>query len=85
MSSLLIGCISTRVYVREATDGWIFLRSYLDFSYVRTGSDDSIYDTSIIKVMDIPCRNSPYYVVYMLLPICAYFCYANGDPRMQIF
>ncbi len=64
MPSLSIGCASTRVYVREATDGWIFLRSYLDFSYVHTGSDDSIYDTSIIEVVDIPCRNSPYYVVY---------------------
>ncbi len=31
MPLLLIGCASTRVYVREATDGWIFLRSYLDF------------------------------------------------------
>ncbi len=31
MPSLLIGSASTRVYVREATDGWIFLRSYLDF------------------------------------------------------
>ena len=62
--SLSIGCASMRVYVRGATDGWIFLRSYLDFSYVRTGSDDSIYDTSIIEVVDIPCRNSPYYVAY---------------------
>jgi hypothetical protein len=31
MPSLLIGSESTRVYVHEATDGWIFLRSYLDF------------------------------------------------------
>ncbi len=31
MPSLLIGSVSTRVYVRDATDGWIFLRSYLDF------------------------------------------------------
>jgi hypothetical protein len=31
MPSLSIGFASTRVYVREATDGWIFLRSYLDF------------------------------------------------------
>ncbi len=65
MPSLLIGCASMRVYVREATDGWIFLRSYLDFSYVGTGSDDSIYDSSIIEVVDIPCRNSPYYVAYL--------------------
>jgi hypothetical protein len=62
--SLLIGCTSTRVYVRGVADGWIFLRSYLDFSYVCTGSDDSIYDTSIIEVVDIPCRYSPYYMVY---------------------
>ena len=48
----------------RAADGWIFLRSYLDFSYVRTGSDENIYDTSIIEVVDIPCRNSPYYVAY---------------------
>ncbi len=64
MPSLSIGCASTRVYVRKATDGWICLRSYLGFSYVRTSSDDSIYDISIIKVVDIPCRNSPYYVAY---------------------
>ncbi len=66
MPSLSIGCTSTSVYVREATDGWIFLWSYLDFSYVRTGSNDSIYDTSIIEVVDIPCRNSPYYMGYSL-------------------
>jgi hypothetical protein len=30
--SFSIGCASTRVYVRKATDSWIFLRSYLDFS-----------------------------------------------------
>ncbi len=64
MPSLSIGSASMRVYKCEATDGWIFLRSYLDFSYVCTGSDDSIYDTSIIEVVDIPCRNSPYYVGY---------------------
>ena len=34
------------------------------FPYVRTGSNDSIYDTSIIEVADIPRRNSPYYVAY---------------------
>ena len=27
-------------------------------------SHDSIYDTSIIKVADILCRNFPYYVAY---------------------
>jgi hypothetical protein len=44
---------------------WLdLLRSYLDFSYVCTGSNDSIYDTSITEVVDIPCRNSPYYVAY---------------------
>ncbi len=64
MPSLSIGCASARVYIRKATDGWIFLRSYLDFSYVRTGSDDSIYDTSITEVVDILCRDSPYYVAY---------------------
>jgi hypothetical protein len=64
MSPLSIGCASTRVYVHEVTDGWIFLRSQLDFSYVQTGSGGSIYDTSIIEVVDIPCRNSPYYVAY---------------------
>ncbi len=62
--SLLSGCASTRVYVRRAADDWIFLRSYLGFFYVRTDSDESIYDTSIIKVVDIPCRNSLYYVAY---------------------
>ncbi len=36
--SLLSGCASTRVYVREAADDWIFLRSYLGFSYVHTDS-----------------------------------------------
>jgi hypothetical protein len=34
------------------------------FPYVRTGSDDSIYDTSIVEVVDILRRNSPYYVAY---------------------
>jgi hypothetical protein len=34
------------------------------FPYVRTGSDDSIYDTSIIEVVDILRGNSPYYVAY---------------------
>ncbi len=34
------------------------------FPYVRTGSDDSIYDTSIIEVVDIRCRKSPYYMAY---------------------
>ncbi len=63
-SSLLSGCVSTRVYVRKATDGWIFLRSYLGFSYVRTDSSESIYNTSITEVVDIPRGNSPYYVAY---------------------
>jgi hypothetical protein len=36
--SLLSACASTRVYVRKAADDWIFLRSYLDFSYVHTDS-----------------------------------------------
>ena len=34
------------------------------FPYVCTGSDDSVYNTSIIEVVDIPRRNSPYYVAY---------------------
>ena len=62
--SLLSGCASLRVYVHKAADGWIFLRSYLGFSYVRTDSDESIYDTSIIKVLDILHRNSPYFLAY---------------------
>ena len=49
------------------------------FPYVCTDSLERIYDTSINEVVDIPCSNSPYYVVYMLLPICARFHYANGD------
>ncbi len=55
---------STRVYVREAVGGWNVLEVLPIFPYVRTGSDDSIYDTSIIEVVDIPRRNSPYYVAY---------------------
>jgi hypothetical protein len=62
MPITLSGCACMRVYVREAADGWIFLRSYLGSSYVRTGSNE--YDTSIVEVADIPCRNSPYYVAY---------------------
>ncbi len=69
---------STRVYVRKAADGWIFLRSYLDFSYVRTGSNDSIYDTSIIKVVDIQCMNSPYYMAYTLTWIWEQSVYLSG-------
>ena len=60
--SSLSGSASTRVYVREAADGWILLRSYLGFCYVRTGSYESICNTSITEVVDIPRRNSPYYV-----------------------
>ena len=55
--SSLSGSASTRVYVRKAADGWILLRSYLDFCYVRTGPYESICNTS-----DILHRNSPYYV-----------------------
>ena len=61
---MINSCASTRVYLHEAADGWIYLRSYLGFSYVRTDSDESIYDTSIIEVVDIPHWNSAYYVVY---------------------
>jgi hypothetical protein len=62
--SLLSGCAKTRVCVGEAAVGWIFLRSYLGFSYVHTDSYESIYDPSITEVVDIPHRNSPYYVAY---------------------
>ena len=62
--SSLSGTASTRDYVREATDGWILLSSYLGFYYVRTGSYESICDTSITEVVVIPRRNSPYYVAY---------------------
>ncbi len=76
--SLLIGCANMRVYVRGAADGWIFLRSNLGFSYVRTGSDESIYDTSIIEVVDIPCRNSPYYMAYLRTWILEPSVYLSG-------
>jgi hypothetical protein len=59
--SSLSGFASTRVYVGKAAEGWIFLRSYLGFCYERTGSYESICNTSITKVVDIPRRNSPYY------------------------
>ena len=48
----------------RATDGWILFKVLPRFPYVRTGSDDSIYDTSIAEVVDIPRRNSPSYVAY---------------------
>ena len=76
--SLLRGCASTRVYICKAADGWIFLRSYLGFSYVRTDSSESIYDTSITEVVDIPCRNSPYYLVYARTWIFEPSVYLNG-------
>jgi hypothetical protein len=60
--SSLIGSTSMRVYVRKAADSWIFLRSYLGFCYVCTGFYESIYDTSITKVVDIPHGNSSYCV-----------------------
>ena len=31
---------------------------------------------------DLLIDNRPEYDVHMLLPICALFCYANGDPHM---
>ena len=34
----LIGCTSTRVYVCKTADNWMYLRSYLGFSYVHTDS-----------------------------------------------
>ncbi len=78
MPSLLIGSESTRVYVRKATDGWIFLKVLPRFPYVCTGSDDSIYDTSIIEVAEIPRRNSPYYVVYTRTWIFEQSVYLSG-------
>ena len=61
--SSLSGSASMRVYIRKAADGWILLRSYLGFCYLRTGgSYESICDISITEVVDIPRRNSPYYV-----------------------
>ncbi len=50
----------------------------MDFSYVRTSSDESIYDTSIIEVVDIPCRNSPYYVAYARTWILEPSVYLSG-------
>ncbi len=85
MPIALSGWASTRVYVRGAAGGWIFLRSYLGFFYVRPGSDECIYDTSIVEVVDIPYKNSPYYVAYMLLPVCEQFHYAYRDPHMRTY
>jgi hypothetical protein len=59
--SSLTGFASTS-YVRKAADSWILLRSYLGFCYVGRGSYESICYTSTTKVVDIPRRNSPYYV-----------------------
>ena len=76
--SPLSGCASMRVYVPGAADGWILLRSYLGFCYVHTDFDESIQDTSIIKVVDIPCRKSPYYVVYTCTWILEPSVYLSG-------
>jgi hypothetical protein len=76
--SLLSGCASTIVYVRVVADGWIFLRSYLGFSYVPTKSCESIYNTSITEVVDIPCRNSPYYMAYTRTCIFEPSVYLSG-------
>jgi hypothetical protein len=62
----------------RATDGWILFEVLPRFPYVRTGSDDSIYDTSIIEVADIPCRNSPYYVAYTRTCIFEPSIYLSG-------
>ena len=64
--SMLSGCSSTIVYVRKASDGQILLRFYLGshMSALCTDSCNCIYDTSINEVVDIPCRNSPYFVAY---------------------
>ena len=75
---LSAGCTSTRVYVRGATDDWIFLRSYVDFLYVPTNPNESIYDTSIIEVVDIPCRNFPFYLVYARTWILEPSVYLSG-------
>ena len=75
---LLSGRASTRVYVRGATDDWIFLRSYIGFPYVRTDSNESICDTSIIEVVDIPRRNFPYYVAYTCTWIFEPSVYLSG-------
>ncbi len=62
----------------RATDGWILFEVLPRFPYVRTGSNDSIYDTSIIKVANIPCRNSPYYVAYARTCIFEPSIYLSG-------
>ena len=62
----------------RATDGWILFKVLPRFPYVRTGSDDSIYDTSIIEVVNIPCRSSPYYSVYARTWILEPSVYLSG-------
>ncbi len=62
--SLLSGSDEYESLRTQGRWGWNVLEFLPRFPYVRTGSDDSIYDTSIIKVVDIPRRNSPYYVAY---------------------
>ena len=62
----------------RATDGWILFEVLPRFPYVRTGSDDSIYDTSIAEVVDIPRRNSPSYVAYTRTCIFEPSIYLSG-------
>ncbi len=58
---------------------WLDLFKVLPiFPYVCTGSNDSIYGTSIIVVVDIPCRNSPYYVAYTRTGIFEPSVYLSG-------
>ena len=76
--SSLSGSTGTRVFVRKAADGWILCRSYLGFYYVRTGSYESICNTSITEVVVIPCRNSPYYVAYTRTWILEPSVYLSG-------
>jgi hypothetical protein len=78
MPITLRGCASLRVYVRGTADGWILLRSYLGFCYAGTDSNETIFDTLIIEVVDIPCRNSPYYVAYTRTWILEPSVYLSG-------
>ncbi len=65
--------------------GWSF-RAQVKVRNVRTGSDDSIYDTSIIKVADILCRKCPYYVAYTFDWLCQYeSLHTRGHWRLDLF
>ncbi len=72
----VVACVQESTY---AGHWWLDLFKVLPrFPYVRTGSNDSIYDTSIIEVADIPCRNSPYYVAYTRTCIFEPSVYLSG-------